>query len=165
MTESNQSQTVRLTDIQGKSYATSSDQLLEAARQCIRERFSTAVGICSPELAKEQIQVLLGHYEHEVFFALWLNSRHQIIHYGELFRGTVDSSAVYPREVVKIALGCNAAAVIFAHNHPSGCADPSSADEHITKRLKEALALIDVRVLDHFIIGREVASMAELALI
>lgn len=165
MTHDNQCKTIQLTDVDGKTYQTSSEKLLSAARQCIREQFSMTVGITSPGEAKEQIQILVGHYEHEVFFALWLNNRNQIIAHDELFRGTVDGAAVYPREVVKTALAKNAAAVIFAHNHPSGETEPSAADQKITQRLKDALALVDIRVLDHFIVGRDVASMAELGML
>lgn len=160
-----QSKPVQLTDIRGKRYQTTQDELLEAARRCVREQFSDAAGITSPDEAKDQLQILLGHYEHEVFYAVWLNTCHQIIHHGELFRGTIDGASVYPREVVKTALACNAAAVIFAHNHPSGSPEPSSADREITRRLKEALSLFDIRVLDHFIIGRDAASLAERGLI
>lgn len=156
---------VQLIDIEGRTYQVSREHLLVAARRCIREKFSTAAGLTSPQHAKHQIQVLIGDYEHEVFFALWLNSRHQVIRSDELFRGTIDSAAVYPREVVKTALACNAAAVIFAHNHPSGDPSPSQSDLSITQRLRDALALIDVRTLDHFIVGREVTSMAELGLV
>lgn len=98
-----------------------------------------------------------------MFVALWLNTRHQLIEYEELFRGTIDATAIFPREVVKAALGRNAAAVIFAHNHPSGNATPSAEDRNITARLKQALTLVDVRVLDHVVIGgTTMASMAEL---
>ncbi|GAB4182402.1 MAG: DNA repair protein RadC [Wenzhouxiangellaceae bacterium] len=165
MTETDQPRTVELLDIDGNPYRVTRELLLERARCCIRERFSEAVGITKPELAREQIQVMIGDYEHEVFFALWLNNRHQVIRYEELFRGTVDGAAIYPREVVKAALACNASAVIFAHNHPSGNPEPSSSDLAITRRLKNALELIDIRILDHFIVGREVASMAELGLL
>ena len=104
----------------------------------------------------------LRAYPHEVFASLFLDNRHQVIEYEELFTGTIDGASVHPREVVKRALYHNAAAVIFAHNHPSGVAEPSKADRSITSRLTAALALIDVRVLDHFVIGDgEVVSFAE----
>ena len=108
---------------------------------------------------------MLGSYEHEVFYALWLDSKHQVLKAQELFRGTVDGASVYPREVIKEGLSCNAAAVIFAHNHPSGVTEPSQADIQITKRLKEALALVDIRLLDHLVVGADVTSMAERGLL
>ncbi len=105
----------------------------------------------------------LRHKAHEVFAALFLDSQHRLLHYRELFQGTIDGASVYPREVVKQVLQLNAAAVIFAHNHPSGVAEPSQADLHITYQLREALSLIDVKVLDHFIIGEgKVTSFAEM---
>jgi DNA repair protein RadC len=103
----------------------------------------------------------LAPYEHEVFVCLFLDNQHRVIACDELFRGTIDGASVYPREVVKAALQYNAAALIMAHNHPSGISDPSQADRVITEKLKEALALIDVRVLDHFIVGENVYSFAE----
>ena len=165
MSEAEHPKTVQVRDIQGKFYTTKPDELLKAARQCIREQFTNAAVIESPSHARDQIQILLGHYDYEVFYALWLTSRHQIIRCDELFRGTVDGASVYPRVVVKTALARNAVAVIFSHNHPSGCTTPSKADIEITKRLKDALALVDIRVLDHLVIGRDVTSMAELGLI
>jgi DNA repair protein RadC len=107
------------------------------------------------------VKLKLATYEHEVFACLMLDNRNRVIAFRELFRGTIDGASVYPREVVKQALADNAAAVIFAHNHPSGATEPSQADIAITERLKKALALIDVRVLDHLIVGDEVTSFAE----
>jgi DNA repair protein RadC len=104
--------------------------------------------------------------EHEVFCVLLLDKRHRLIEYVELFRGTIDGAAVYPREVVKLALSKNAAALIACHPHPSGIAEPSQADELISKRLKDALSLVDVRLLDHLVIaGGDVLSMAESGLL
>ena len=104
----------------------------------------------------------LGGLEREVFAAVFLDTRHRLIEYAELFQGTIDGAEVHPREVVRKALRCNAAAVIVAHNHPSGVVDPSAADRVVTTRLKQALALVDVRLLDHFIVGgRQSLSMAE----
>ncbi len=97
----------------------------------------------------------------EVFCVLFLDNKNRVLSFDRMFNGTIDGASVYPREIVRSAIKHNAAAVIFAHNHPSGVAEPSSADENITKRLKDALALIDVRVLDHFIVGEEVVSMVE----
>jgi len=117
--------------------------------------------ITSVEDTKSYLKLKLSELEHEVFAVLFLNNKHGVIHYDEMFRGTIDGASVYPREVVKAALACNACAVILSHNHPSGVAEPSSADMAITTRLKDALALIDVRVLDHLIVGNEVISFAE----
>ena len=100
--------------------------------------------------------------QHEVFVGIFLDNRHRMITYKELFRGTIDGASVYPREVVKEALAVNATAMIIAHNHPSGVAEPSKADENITLRLKEALGFMDIRLLDHLIIGcDEIVSLAE----
>jgi len=154
--------TVQVQDIEGQIYTIDQEQLLQAAQQCIRERFaSDQLALTSPDHSRELIQVLIGHYEHEVFMAIWLDNKHKTIHHEVMFRGTIDASAVYPREVVKAGLKHNAAAVIFAHNHPSGDTEPSQADIAITKRLKDALALVDIRVLDHLIVGESVTSMAE----
>lgn len=158
--------TVQVQDIEGRMYIIDQEQLLQAAQQCIREQFaSDQVPLTSPDHARELIQVLIGHYEHEVFMAVWLDNKHKTIHHEVMFRGTIDASAVYPREVVKAGLKHNAAAVIFAHNHPSGDTEPSNADIAITKKLKKALALVDMRVLDHLIVGESVTSMAEKGLV
>lgn len=109
--------------------------------------------IRSPADTETFLKLKLGHLEHELFAIIYLDNRHRVIHYSELFRGTLDGTSVYPREVVKEALKYNAAAIILAHNHPSGVAEPSQADERITKRLKAACELVDIRVLDHLIIG------------
>jgi DNA repair protein RadC len=95
----------------------------------------------------------MQHLDHELFCCLYLDNRHRVLKFDELFRGTIDGTSVYPREVVKEALLVNAAAVILAHNHPSGVAEPSQADERITRRLKSALDLVDIRLLDHLIVG------------
>jgi len=109
----------------------------------------------TPSAASDFFSLSLAWEEREVFACLFLSNRHQLLHYEELFFGTIDGAEVHPREVVKAALTYNAAAVIFAHNHPSGVAEPSQSDQRITERLKEALALISVRVLDHFVIGSD----------
>ena len=119
----------------------------------------------NPSAVKAVLQVKMAHYEREVFAALLLDSQHHLIEYQELFFGTIDASSVYPREVVKMVLKANAAAVIFAHNHPSGNPEPSKADQAITVRLTSALKLIDVRVLDHFVVGNEIVSFAERGLL
>lgn len=120
--------------------------------------------IKSPNDTRNFLRMKLCEREHEVFAVLFLDSRHGVIAYDEMFTGTIDGAAVYPREVVKAALLHNAAAVIFAHNHPSGVTNPSESDKRLTKRLKDALLLVDVRVLDHLIVGRDITSFAELGL-
>jgi DNA repair protein RadC len=139
---------------------------LEMARRHMEEVLRKGDAITSPTITRTYLTSRLRGYAHEVFACLFLDNQHRVIEYEELFRGTIDGASVYPREVVKRALGLNTAAVIFAHNHPSGIAEPSEADKHITQRLKQALNLIDVRVLDHFIIGEGTAfSFAEHGLI
>ena len=116
--------------------------------------------IRSPMDTQDFLKARLAGLEHESFCIIYLDNRHRVIDFDELFRGTVDGTSVYPREVVKESLARNAAAIILAHNHPSGVAEPSQADERITKRLKAALELVDIRVLDHLIVGETVTSMA-----
>ena len=141
--------------------ATSEETLL-AAHQALARRFRRGVSLSSPLLVREYVRISLAALEHEVFCVLLLDTHHRLLSCRELFRGTLDGAAVYPREVVKEVLKYNAAAVIFAHNHPSGVAEPSPADELITRRLREALSLIDVRVLDHLVVaGTALVSMAE----
>jgi len=131
----------------------------------IKLRASESV-LTSPRLVREYLILKLAPKEHEIFAALWLDAQHRVLACEELFRGTLTQTSVYPREVVKGALRCNAAAVIFAHNHPSGVAEPSRADELLTQSLKTALALVDVKVLDHFIVGGAVVmSFAERGLL
>ncbi|MDZ4348972.1 MAG: DNA repair protein RadC [Xanthomonadaceae bacterium] len=142
-------------DDQGRYLLATADQILEAARQVIDQKIPRGALFTSPTLVKDYLRTKLAGFEYEVFAALFLDSQHRLIEYAELFRGTIDSAAVYPREVVKTALRFNAAAVIFSHNHPSGNPEPSQADRQITQRLKEALALVDVRTLDHIVVGGE----------
>ena len=110
--------------------------------------------IQSPKDTEHYLMARLGQLEHEMFCCIYLDNRHRVQHFQELFRGTVDGTSVYPREVVKEALNHNAAAVILAHNHPSGVSEPSQADERITTRLKAALELVDIRILDHIVVGK-----------
>ena len=127
---------------------------------------SSRTAFTSPNTVKDYLRTKLAGFEHEVFAALFLDSQHRLIEYTELFRGTIDGASVYPREVVKEALRVNAAAVIFAHNHPSGNPEPSRADETITSRLKDALALVDVRALGHVVVGgMDTVSFAERGLL
>ncbi|WP_273205320.1 RadC family protein [Marinobacter subterrani] len=135
---------------------------MEMARRVMDEPLRQGDPLRSPEDTRRFLTSRLGTYPHEVFAGLFLDNRHRVIQYRELFRGTIDGAAVYPREVVRQALEDNAAAVIFAHNHPSGVAEPSQADISLTRRLKEALGLVDIRVLDHMVVGHgEVISLAE----
>ncbi len=136
--------------------------VLEMSRRYLEETISRQDAISSPQDTRQYLKSRLRDKPHEVFTALFLDNRHQVIKYEELFQGTIDGASVYPREVVKKALQYNAAALIVAHNHPSGIAEPSQADEHITHRLNEALGLVDIRLLDHLIIGDgEIVSLAE----
>ena len=122
--------------------------------------------ISSPAETRNFLRLRLAEYRNEVFGSLFLDNRHRIIAIRELFQGTIDGASVYPRVVVQQAMEVNAAAMVFFHNHPSGVAEPSHADEAITRRLKEALALVDVRVLDHFVVsGGESVSFAERGLL
>lgn len=119
-----------------------------------------------PVAVRKYLSAKLADFEHEVFAVLFLDTQHRLIEYSELFRGTIDSASVYPRELVKEALRLNAAAVIVSHNHPSGNPEPSGADKVLTQRLREALALVDVRTLDHIIVaGGSTISFAERGLI
>ncbi len=139
--------------------------VLEMSRRYLSASMQRGDALCSPQETRQYLSDRLRDYKHEVFAALFLDQRHRVICFEELFNGTIDGAAVYPREVVKKALQHNAAALIFAHNHPSGIAEPSDADQRITLRLKDALALVDIRVLDHFVVGDEVVSFAERGMI
>ena len=125
----------------------------ELARRYYEESLPAGVAIKSPADTEAFLLSKLRHLSHELFCCLYLDNRHRVLRFDEMFRGTIDGTSVYPREVVKEALAVNAAAVILAHNHPSGVAEPSQADERITRRLKSALELVDIRLLDHLIIG------------
>lgn len=129
--------------------------VLELSRRHLRERLARDTVFSNPQTVTDFVRAQLQDYQHEVFMVLYLDTRHRLVAVEELFRGTIDGASVYPREVAKQALQHNAAAVIFAHNHPSGIAEPSQADEQITRRLKDALSLLDIRVLDHIIVGAE----------
>ena len=122
--------------------------------------------LTSPDATRDFLRTKLAHLDHEVFCCLFLDQRHRVLAFEELFRGTINGTAVYPREVVKRSLALNCAALILVHNHPSGNPEPSTADEVLTQRLKEALLLVEVRVLDHLVVGREgVTSFSERGLI
>ena len=142
------------------------EEILEAARAALSNRVKKGTALTSPKLTRDYLMTRLSARDHEVFTVLFLDNRHRMIECLEMFRGTIDGASVHPREVVKDALQRNAAAVILSHNHPSGVAEPSQADELITSRLRDALALVDVRVLDHIIIaGGQTLSLAERGLI
>lgn len=130
---------------------------LIAARECgcrnLQEKMTPGKAIRSPDDSRRYLVARLRDRPHEVFCCMFLDNRHRVLAFDELFRGTIDATTVYPREVVKQALYRNAAAVILAHNHPSGIAEPSQADRLITRRIRDALDLIDIRLLDHFIVG------------
>ncbi|BFL83670.1 DNA repair protein RadC [Shewanella baltica] len=141
------------------------DEVLASAANIIAERYVKKDAYTNPQATKDFLTYKLGGYEREVFAVMLLDNQHQLLEFKELFFGTLDAASVYPREVVKAVLAVNAAAVIFAHNHPSGESEPSTADKHITQRLTDALALIDVRVLDHIVVGRTPVSFAERGLL
>ena len=137
------------------------ETILSEARRLSGYQFRRGAAILSPTAAKEAIGLKLTGLEHEVFGCLFLDSRHQVLAWREMFRGSINRNSVHPREVVKEALALNAASVIIAHNHPSGGIQPSKEDLELTRTLTEILKVIDVRVLDHLIVGDEVLSLSE----
>ena len=140
--------------------------LMELALAVLQDLHRPGLELPSPNSTRDYLRVLLADRKAEVFGCMYLDNRHRVIETAELFQGTIDGAAVYPRVVVQQALTLNAAAVMFFHNHPSGVAEPSNADEAITQRLKDALALVDIRVLDHFIVtAGESLSFAECGLL
>ncbi len=139
---------------------------LELARRSLKDELRAASALTSPGAVRDYLRLAIADREHEVFVCLWLDAQHRVLRFEELFRGTLTQTSVYPREIVKAGLRANAAAVIFAHNHPSGAAQPSRADELLTRNLKDALALVEVKVLDHFIVaGNQTLSFAERGLL
>ncbi|MDH5835330.1 RadC family protein [Luteimonas kalidii] len=140
----------------------SADQILEAARQVVDQRMQRGTSFLDPSTARGFFRDKLAGLEREVFVAAFLDTRHRLIDYAELFFGTIDGSEVHPREVVRRALACNSAAILVGHNHPSGNPEPSAADRAVTLQLKQALALVDVRLLDHIVVGgHTTVSLAE----
>jgi DNA repair protein RadC len=137
----------------GPAKYTQLQAVLEMAKRHFKEILQRGNALTSPDITRAYLSAQLRGYNYEVFACLFLDNQHRVIQLEELFRGTIDGASVYPREVAKRALHHNAAALIFAHNHPSGIAEPSQADKHITDKLKQALSLFDIRVLDHFIVG------------
>lgn len=141
-------------------------EIVDAARHAVARRFRRGCALTSPRVARDYLLTQLAEREHETFCLILLDNRHRLLAFVELFRGTIDGASVHPREVVKEVLRQNAAAVILAHNHPSGVPEPSQADEVITTRLRDALALVDVRVVDHLVVaGDGVVSLAERGLL
>lgn len=158
--------TLLVRDVDGQYRPAHADEVLCHARRLLANRVRRGATMSSPQAVKDHLRLELGALEHEVFCVLFLDAQHRIIALKQLFRGTVSQTSVYPREVVKEALSVNAAAVILAHNHPSGSVEPSRADEFLTQTLKTALALVDVRVLDHLVVaGADVCSFAERGLV
>ncbi len=144
----------------------SDDTLIEAALALLAARIRATDHLASPNTVRDYLRLLLAGREHEVFVVVLLDAQNRVLSCEELFRGTLTQTSVYPREVVKVALAANAGAAIFAHNHPSGCSEPSRADELLTQTLKSALALVDVKVLDHFVVaGASAISFAERGLL
>lgn len=140
--------------------------VLEMSRRALKEELHRGDALNSPRMVRDYLQLLLGGRHQEVFLVLFLDTQHRVIASEELFHGTLSQTSVYPREVVKRALAHNAAAVILAHNHPSGVAEPSQSDKLLTDALKQALSLVDVRVLDHFVVAAgQTLSFAEKGLI
>ena len=156
----------RIKGLGGAAKRTQLVAVLELARRALAENLSRKTVFDTPQAVRDYLQLQLGNRAHEVFAMLFLDSQNRLIALEELFRGTLTQTSVYPREVVKRALALNAASVVLAHNHPSGSAQPSRADEALTQTIKAALALIDVRVLDHFVVtATQAVSMAELGLL
>jgi DNA repair protein RadC len=142
------------------------DQIIKRALKILESRLRSTPTLASPDAVRDYLRVLLHDREHEVFVCLFLDAQHRVIACDELVRGTLAQTSVYPREVVKATLAHNAAAVVFAHNHPFGVSEPSRADEMLTQALKQALALVDVKVLDHFVVaGPGAVSFAERGLL
>lgn len=137
------------------------NELLERAADALAAKYKREGTFTNPTNVKEYLKLKLGAHDREVFAVMFLDNQHQLISFEELFFGTIDAASIYPREVLKAALNHNAAAVVFAHNHPSGISEPSQADRRITQRLVDALKLVDIRVLDHIVVGEDCVSFAE----
>jgi DNA repair protein RadC len=153
-------------DGEGQYRPASAEEVLQQARRVLSRRVRRGATMSSPQAVKDYLRLQIGVLEHEVFTVIFLDAQNRLIALKEMFRGTVSQTSVYPREVVKESLALNAAAVILAHNHPSGAADPSRADEFLTQSLRAALLLVDVRVLDHLVVaGSDVVSFAERGLL
>jgi DNA repair protein RadC len=158
--------TLLVQEAAGALRAATSEEILSAARSVLARTVRRGASLESPRAVREYLSVTLGNRPYEVFGVIYVDNRHRLIEWQELFRGTLDGASVHPREVVEEALARNAAACILVHNHPSGVAEPSQADELITRRLKEALSLVDIRVLDHLVVGGgDLVSFAERGLV
>lgn len=148
-------------DVAGAYRPAGADELLAAAQRVLAGRVRGTDVLCSPAAVRAFLRCRLGALPHEVFAVVHLDAQHRVLDYVEMFRGTVTQTSVYPREVIKDALGLNSSALLLVHCHPSGCAEPSRADEQLTRTLQQAAALVDVRVLDHLVVaGANVLSMA-----
>ena len=153
-------------DVAGDYRPANADEVLQAALRVLAGQMRGCEALTSPQVVRDFLRLKLGTLEHEVFAVIHLDAQNRVIDYVEMFRGTVSQTSVYPREVVKESLARNSAALILVHNHPSGVAEPSRADEMLTQTLKSALALVDVRVLDHLIVaGSAILSFAERGLL
>lgn len=160
-----QASTIQVCDTQGNYHSVNTEHLMAAASEYVIQSFSKGPAMTSPASSGKYLQILIGHLKHEVFSVLWLDSQNRVIKHEILFHGTINAASVYPREIVKHAILNNAAAAILAHNHPSGVSTPSTADINLTSRIKDALQLIDVTVLDHLIVGETITSFAETGLL
>lgn len=164
--DSSSSSVLLVRDVAGDYRQVDAAEVLQVAQQVLLGRVYGSDVLGSPQAVRDYLRVRLGTLEHELFAVVHLDAQHRVIEYVEMFRGTVTQTSVYPREVVKEAMKLNSCAVLLVHNHPSGSTQPSRADELLTQTLKNALALVDVRVLDHLIVGGStIASMAEKGLI
>lgn len=153
-------------DVAGDYRPAKADEVLQAALCVLTGQMYGSEALTSPQVVRDFLRIKLGTLEHEVFAIIHLDAQNRVIDYVEMFRGTVSQTSVYPREVVKESLARNSAALILVHNHPSGVAEPSRADEMLTQTLKSALALVDVRVLDHLVVaGANILSFAERGLL
>lgn len=160
--ETSNSSVILVRDVAGDYRQVDADEVLLAAREVLLGRVRGSDVLASPQAVRDYLRVKLGTLEHEVFAVVHLDTQNRVIEYVEMFRGTVSQTSVYPREVVREAMMRNSAALLLVHNHPSGSTQPSRADEMLTQTLKTALALVDVRVLDHLIVaGGDILSMAE----
>lgn len=153
-------------DVAGDYRPAKADEVLQAALRLLAGLMYGSEALTSPQVVRNFLRIKLGTLEHEVFALIHLDAQNRVIDYVEMFRGTVSQTSVYPREVVKESLARNSAALILVHNHPSGLTEPSRADEMLTQTLKSALALVDVRVLDHLVVaGAQILSFAERGLL
>ena len=159
------SATLMILEASGEYRPATPKEILAAAKSAVGYIYGRGSEFSSPDACRAYLTAKLAGRENECFAVLFLDNRNRLIEYREMFYGTIDASAVYPREVLKAALELNAAALILAHNHPSGDTTPSMADQRITARLKDVMGMVEIRVLDHFIVGRDVLSFAERGLL